>query len=93
MSKHKALKPLSIAIGAALGTALVAGPVQAGDSTPFSMSTLSSGYMLSPDGGEGKCGEGKCGEGKCGEGKAEKEGKCGEGKCGEGKAKKEGKCG
>ena len=86
----KELKPLAVAVGAALATSLAGVSVASADTTPFSMTTLSSGYMTA-DLGEGKCGgdkgeEGKCGgdkgeEGKCGGDKGE-EGKCGEGKCG-----------
>lgn len=104
MSK-KTIKPVALAISAAFASSMAAGAVNAADSSPFSMTTLTTGYMLdmNPDakgeegkcgekkGEEGKCGEGKCGEGKCGEKKGE-EGKCGEGKCG-GEKGKEGKCG
>lgn len=75
------VKPLIIALGAALGTA-GAVSTAAADQNPFSLTELTSGYMVS--GAEGRCGEGKCGEGKCG-GDKHAEGKCGEGKCGEGK--------
>jgi uncharacterized low-complexity protein len=98
MSK-KTLKPLALAVGAALATSLAAGVANA-DTSPFSASSLSSGYM-SIDIGEGKCGEGKCGgdkgeEGACGGDKGE-EGACGgdkgeEGACGGDKGE-EGKCG
>ena len=101
MSEKKILKPVALAVGAALaGTFAIGGAVNADTiENPFSMSTLSVGYMLGE--GEGSCGgdkegkdaEGSCGEGSCGgddkgghEHDAEKaeEGKCGEGKCGEG---------
>ncbi|HET9679252.1 MAG TPA: hypothetical protein VFP95_01680 [Gammaproteobacteria bacterium] len=108
MSKKQSLKPLAIAVGAALAGSATMGLAQA-DTNPFGMSALSSGYEMpagegscgAAKGEEGKCGEekgaeGKCGEGKCGEHKGE-EGKCGEGKCGEGKCGEEkgeeGKCG
>ena len=107
MSKH-INKPIALAISAAFAATAGAG-IASADTSPFSMTTLSSGYMLDAGGdvakkgeegkcGEGKCGEkkgeeGKCGEGKCGEKKGE-EGKCGEGKCGEHKEKgAEGSCG
>ena len=103
MAEKKVIKPVALAVGAALaGSFAIAGTVNAADSadSPFKMSSLEVGYMLGE--GEGKCGEGKCGdkkgEGKCGEGKCgeagekEGEGKCGEGKCGEDK-EGEGKCG
>jgi uncharacterized low-complexity protein len=97
----KTMKPLAIALGATFATSLAGTSVANTGDNPFSMTELSSGYMVAA---EGKCGEGKCGEGKCGEAmkdKAEEEGKCGEGKCGEGKcgeamkdkAEGEGKCG
>ncbi len=95
MSEKSAVKPLAIAVGAALAASLGGMSTASADASPFVATALSSGY-LNPDGaGEGKCGEGKCGgdkeakaEGKCGEGKcggdkeAKTEGKCGEGKCG-----------
>lgn len=104
---NKTIKPIALAISAAFAATAGIGIANA-DTSPFGMTTLSSGYMADlgdPEkkGEEGKCGEGKCGEkkgeeGKCGEGKCgEKkgeEGKCGEGKCGENKDKgAEGKCG
>jgi len=105
MSNKTVIKPLAIALGATFATSLAGSTIANAADNPFSMTELSSGYMVSEKAegkcGEGKCGEGKmkmeegkCGEGKCGEGKMKmKEGKCGEGKCGEGKMKKEGKCG
>jgi uncharacterized low-complexity protein len=91
MAEKKVIKPVALAVGAALaGSFAIAGTVNAADSaeSPFSMSTLEVGYML----GEG---EGSCGEGSCGEGKDKKgEGSCGEGSCGEKDDKEgEGKCG
>ncbi len=78
-------KPLAIAVGAALAASLAGMSVASAD-TPFTMESLSSGYMAA-DAGEGKCGGDKGEEGKCGgdkEGADEKgeEGTCGEGKCG-----------
>ena len=106
MSNKTVIKPLALALGATLVTSLAGTTVANAADNPFSMTELSSGYMVAEKAegkcGEGKCGEGKmkgaegkCGEGKCGEGKMKgAEGKCGEGKCGEGKMKgKEGKCG
>ena len=106
MSNKTAMKPLAVALGAAFATSLAGTSVANAADNPFSMTELSSGYMVAETAegkcGEGKCGEGvkkeaegKCGEGKCGEGmKKEAEGKCGEGKCGEGMKKEaEGKCG
>ena len=76
MSKTTVMKPLSIALGAAFVASLAGTSVANAADNPFSMTELSSGYMVA-DSKEGKCGEGKCG----GEKKTE-EGKCGEGKCG-----------
>jgi uncharacterized low-complexity protein len=108
MPNKTAMKPLSVAIGAAFVTSLAGTSVASSADNPFSMTELSSGYMVAA---EGKCGgaakaeEGsmkKEAEGKCGESMKKKaegkcgEGKCGEGKCGEGMMKKkeaEGKCG
>ena len=87
MSEKKVIKPVALAIGAALaGTFAISGAVNAESvESPFEMSALSSGYMLGA--GEGSCGEGSCGgdtdkkgEGSCGE--KEGEGSCGEGSCG-----------
>ena len=97
MAQKKVIKPVALAVGAALaGSFAISGAVNAADTadSPFSISSLKVGYMLGEH--EGSCGsdhekegEGKCGEGSCGE--KEGEGKCGEGSCGE-KAG-EGKCG
>lgn len=65
MSKKQSMKPLAVAIGAALATTVSAGA----SASPFSMNSLHQGYMIaSPDDGGGmdKKAEGKCGEGKCG---------------------------
>ena len=103
MADKKVIKPVALAVGAALaGSFAISGAVNAADTgaaNPFQITSLSVGYMLGE--GEGKCGGDKEGEGKCGEGScgADKkgEGKCGEGKCGEGKCggdkEGEGKCG
>ncbi|MBU2676397.1 MAG: hypothetical protein KJP16_04885 [Gammaproteobacteria bacterium] len=91
MSEKKIIKPVALAVGAALaGTFAISGAVNAESiDSPFSMSTLSVGYMLGTT--EGSCGgdagekegEGSCGEGSCGEkGEKEGEGSCGEGSCG-----------
>ena len=97
MSEKKEVKPLELAVGAALaGTFAISGTVNADSiNSPFEISTLSVGYMLGEgegscggDKGEEKEGEGSCGEGSCGgdkEGDAndkEGEGSCGEGSCG-----------
>jgi uncharacterized low-complexity protein len=80
MTKQRNLKPVAIAVGAALTAGMTSVPVANAEENPFAMTKLSSGYMVADhDKGEGKCGEGKCGEGKK---EKEGEGKCGEGKCG-----------
>lgn len=80
MSKQHNLKPLAIAIGAALVASAAAIPAANADQNLFGMTELSSGYMTG-DSGTIKFADGKCG-GSQGEGK-KGEGKCGEGKCGE----------
>ncbi len=102
MSEKKIIKPVALAVGAALaGTFAISGTVNADSiDSPFAMSTLSVAYMLG-DGDENgeKEGEGqdKEGEGSCGE--KEGEGSCGEkegeGSCGDDKDDKdaEGSCG
>jgi len=101
MSERKVVKPVALAVGAALASAFAIGSVASAESidNPFEMSTLTAGYMLGE--GEGSCGgdkedkggEGSCGEGSCG-GDKEGEGhdKEGEGSCGESKDS-EGSCG
>jgi len=101
MSEKKVVKPVALAVGAALASSFALGGVANADTVdnPFAMSALSAGYMLGA--GEGSCGgdkEGKdkegvgaCGEGSCG-GDKEGEGACGEGSCG-GDKKGEGSCG
>ena len=89
MSQKTTLKPLAIAVGAALATSLAATTPAHAAENPFAMSELSSGYMVA-EMAEGKCGagmkmekEGKCGGAKAtGNTNAMQEGKCGEGKCG-----------
>ncbi|HEX2139043.1 MAG TPA: hypothetical protein VHG33_04955 [Woeseiaceae bacterium] len=109
MSDKKVVRPVALAVGAALAGTLAAGGVAYADSgaSPFAMTTLSAGYMLGA--AEGSCGgdkgekdaEGSCGgdQGGKAEGK-EAEGSCGgakdaEGSCGGDKEGKdaEGKCG
>ena len=102
MAQKKILKPVALAVGAALaGSFAISGVVNAADTaaSPFSISNLEVGYMLGE--GEGSCGgdagdkddkkgEGSCGEGSCGEAGDKK----GEGSCGEaGDKKGEGSCG
>ena len=96
MSK-KTIKPVSIALGAALVTGLAASNLAAeSNANPFALNEVSGGYMqwATADNAKKAAQEGKCGEGKCGskgEMKQNMEGKCGgkkseqEGKCGEGK--------
>ena len=101
MSEKKVVKPVALAVGAALaGSFALTGAVSAeGVDNPFEMSTLTAGYMLGE--GEGSCGGDKGdkeGEGSCGEsGDKEGEGSCGEkegeGSCGEGEKDAEGSCG
>jgi uncharacterized low-complexity protein len=88
---------IATALGAVVIGSLASISVQA-NTSPFSVQSLDSGYMLIAE--EGKCGEGKCGGDKAKKAaKTMKEGKCGEGKCGGDKAEKaaktmkEGKCG
>jgi uncharacterized low-complexity protein len=93
MTKKTVVKPLSVALGAAFIGSLAGAPAAVAADNPFSMTPLSSGYMVG-DAHEGKCGgEKKEGEGKCGGEKKEMEGKCGEGKCGGAMKEGEGKCG
>ena len=101
MSERKVVKPVALAVGAALASSFAISGVANADTVdnPFAMSALSAGYMLGA--GEGSCGgdkegkdkegEGACGEGSCG-GDKEGEGACGEGSCG-GDKKGEGACG
>jgi len=107
MSDKKVVKPIALAVGAALaGTFAISGSVNADAlDSPFELSPLSAGYMIGA--GEGSCGgdkgekdekegEGSCGEGSCG-GDKEGEGSCGEEKDGEGSCggdkEGEGSCG
>lgn len=98
MSEKKVVKPVALAVGAALAGSFALTGMATADTVdnPFEISSLSAGYMLGA--GEGSCGgdkgdkegEGSCGEGSCG-GDKEGEGSCGEsgdkegeGSCGEG---------
>jgi len=96
MSEKKVIKPIALAVGAALaGTFAISGTVNADSiDSPFEMSNLTVGYMLGE--GEGSCGGDKDAEGSCGE--KDGEGSCGEkegeGSCGEADDKEgEGSCG
>lgn len=96
MSDKKVVRPVALAVGAALaGTFAVTGVANADTgASPFAMTTLSAGYMLGA--AEGSCGsdngdkhaEGSCGgdkgaEGSCGDDKGA-EGSCGDDKGAEG---------
>ena len=75
MSDKKVVKPVALAVGAALAGSFAIGASVASAETvesPFAMTALSSAYLL---GDEGACGGDK-------EGKDETEGSCGEGSCG-----------
>ncbi len=103
MSEKKVLKPVALAVGAALASSFALGGIATADTTenPFAMSALSAGYMLGAE--EGSCGgdkegkgDDKDGEGSCG-GDKDAEGSCGddkdaEGSCGDDKDA-EGPCG
>jgi len=67
MSEKKVIKPIALAVGAALaGTFAISGTVNADSiDSPFEMSNLTVGYMLGE--GEGSCGGDKDAEGSCGE--------------------------
>jgi hypothetical protein len=86
MSEKKVIKPIALAVGAALaGSFAISGTVNADTgASPFAMSTLSGGYMLAN--GEGACGGSKAGdkegEAACG-GDKEGEAACGGDKEGE----------
>jgi hypothetical protein len=89
MSERKVVKPIALAVGAALASTFAIGGVAQADSidNPFEMSTLTAGYMLGE--GEGSCGgdAAKEGEGSCGGDGEDKEG---EGSCGGDGEEKEG---
>ncbi len=81
---NKALKtPLIIAASTVLTIGLSATSVVNAAENPFSMTALSSGYMVVAS-AEGKCGSNKGGEAKCGSNKGE-EAKCGNNKGSEAK--------
>lgn len=84
MSEKKLVKPVALAVGAALASTFAITGVATADTadSPFTMTSLSAGYMLGA--GEGSCGGDKKGK--------EGEGSCGEGSCG-GDKKGEGSCG
>ena len=79
MSNKKVIKPVALAVGAALAGAFAFGSVASADTveSPFALSTMSTGYMMGDT--EGTCGEGTCGGDK--EGSSD-EGKDAEASCG-----------
>ncbi len=85
MLKKRTPKSVAAALGTTFAIALAASPITNATDNPFSLTEISSGYMVA-DQAEGKCGEGKCGGEKSHEEKHDdkksSEGKCGEGKCG-----------
>ena len=102
MSKKQIAKPVAIAVGAALAGSFAVTGIASADTgaSPFAMTTLSAGYMVSTGegscggdkgdkGGEGSCGGDKGGEGSCGGDKGDKDA---EGSCG-GDKDAEGSCG
>ncbi len=104
MSDRKSVKPVALAVGAALAGTFALSGMAAADTVdnPFAIDSLSAGYMLGES--EGSCGgdksekgeaEGSCGEGSCGaDSEKEGEGSCGEGSCGADSEKEgEGSCG
>ncbi len=60
MLKKKTLKPIMAALGTTFVVALAASPIANAADNPFSLTEISSGYMVA-DQDEGKCGDGKCG--------------------------------
>jgi uncharacterized low-complexity protein len=96
MAEKQVAKPVALAVGAALaGSFAVTGTASADTGvSPFSMTTLSAGYLLGAAAGgdqDAKEAEGSCGEGKCG-GDKESDAKKAEGSCG-GDKEAEGSCG
>ncbi len=99
--KKRSLKPLAIAVGAALTLGVASIPVANANTSPFQGQKLQNGYNLADNHattdehasdtakGDKEDANGKCGDGKCGKAK---DGKCGKGKCGKDK-KDHGKCG
>jgi len=99
MSKKHTIKPVSLAVGAAFIAGMATAPVVQADVNPFSVTALSSGYMVAEKGAEGNCGakktvqEAECGANKakqvqeadCGANKKEQEKTVMEAKCGEAK--------
>lgn len=104
MADKKVVKPVALAVGAALAgsfaltSAASADTLTQGADNPFQINALSAGYMLGGHkGGEGSCGEGSCGGDHDKDKDKEGEGSCGgdkdgEGSCG-GDKEGEGSCG
>ena len=93
MSKKHTIKPLAIAIGAVFAASIAGTSVANADSTPFAMTSLTSGYQVAHL-GEGSCGGDKGKDGSCGGDKGDKGDKGeGEGHCGGDKGEHEGSCG
>lgn len=69
-------KPITLVIGTCLAGSLTGYAVADPQANPFSLSPLSSGYMIGQANEQKIAQEGKCGEGKCG-GKAPAEAVCG----------------
>ena len=61
MTRNERRTSLAVAVGAALVAAVGSVSIANADSSPFALTSLTSGYMAA-DAGEGKCGEGKCGD-------------------------------
>ena len=66
MSMKAAATPLTLVLGTLFTVSLANSGIAHAADNPFSMNSLSSGYVMLA---EGKCGEGKCGGAKGGEGK------------------------
>ena len=66
MSEKQIAKPIAIAVGAALAGSFAVTSVASADTgaSPFAMTMMSAGYMVST--GEGSCGGDKGEEGSCG---------------------------
>ena len=66
---NPSVKPVAIAVGAAVAGSLMLTQAASAGSNPFSMTELQNGYMVSVFSSMGeteKHGEGKCGAGNCG---------------------------
>ena len=76
--KRRNCKPLALTMGACLASSLAGYAIADARDNPFSLTPLTSGYMVGQADDSQKTGkEGKCGEGKCGAGKAANEAVCG----------------